>query len=202
MLFVCPACYNMFTHVLPKQFGARFDFKTKFIADYLLERIADGRLRLDHPMNRRAVVHDSCQGRILGPEFMERQRELLRAAGVTPVDSTAAREEGLCCGIAAGCNRFDPRDILRASGMAHRMARKAGAPEMAVYCGGCLLMLSLSRFALPGSLPVIHSLQYVQEAAGERPVRAQSSRALRLAMGVLLNAFPVVLSRRRFRVGE
>ena len=137
----------------------------------------------------------------MGPKFMESQRALLRAAGATPVDPEPGGEDGYCCGIAAGCSRYDPRDILKTSALAHRALRSTGAKETAVYCGGCLLTLCLSRIAVPGAPPVIHSLQYVRMAAGENPPLAQTSRALRIALGIGRNAFPALLSGRRFFLG-
>ena len=42
MLFVCPACMNMFRNVLPGQFGAEFDFDTTYIGTYLLDKVRSG----------------------------------------------------------------------------------------------------------------------------------------------------------------
>ena len=200
MVFVCPACYNMFTNILPEKFGVKFKFKTRFITDVLLEKIAQGTLRLDKPVNRTVAVHDSCHARILGPEFSKKQRELLRAAGVTPMEPNPGGADGICCGIAAGCSRYDPRDVLRVSKMAIDAARRSGAKEIAAYCGGCLLVLSGIGSVMPGGLPVLHSLQYVAMAMGEKPELKQTSRAMLISLGVARHSIPAALSKKRFKL--
>jgi Fe-S oxidoreductase len=197
MLFVCPACYNMFTHVLPEQFGARFDFRTRFLDEVLTPRLAaEGGIS---PVGRAAAIHDSCHARILGDAFLDRQRDLLRLLGVTPVESTADRLRGACCGIAAGCARQSPIDIARAALDALSTARRAVPSEVAVYCGGCHLVLSMIGQGVPGSPRVRHVLDYVREATGEGAPRA-TARARSAAAGVASRALPLLLSRKRFRI--
>ena len=197
MLFVCPACYNMFAHVLPEQFGARFSFRTRFLTDLLLERLAGA---VPRPLGLRVAVHDSCHARVLGASFLARQRDLLRVLGVTPVETGDDLARGHCCGIAAGCARQSPVDIARVAGSALRAAGRAGVDEIAVYCGGCLLVLSMVRQVVPRAPRVRHVLEYVGRAIDSPVPSRAAARARTAAWGVATHALPRLLSRGRFRI--
>jgi len=199
MVFVCPACYNMFAHEMDRLFGVRFDFEKIFIVDYLREQIRNGRLEIKHRLDRKVVVHDSCHGRLLGPDFMDGVRELLHHLGVRTVEARYAREEGFCCGIAAGAPRQSPLDPLKVALWAHREYRISGGQSVATYCTGCYLTLGMLR--PPGlGLPVTHLLELVAEATGH-PVPARLGRRTRsMLWGVATNAVPSLMSRKRFWV--
>ncbi|MBW2179686.1 MAG: (Fe-S)-binding protein [Deltaproteobacteria bacterium] len=104
MVFTCPACYNMFTTVLPEQFGATFDFKTTFFTDWFFQEIERGTFEIKQTLTGSAVIHDSCHGRILGNTFMEKQRQLLKKLGLEVKETPLNKDNGLCCGMAAGAN--------------------------------------------------------------------------------------------------
>ncbi len=78
-------------------------------------------------------------------------------------------DEGLCCGMAAGCNRYRPDDMYFAAVKELRAAAKTGADELATYCTGCHLTLAMMRWLYPTRQPVRHLLEYLQEAMGEAP---------------------------------
>jgi len=42
MVFLCPACYNMFAHVLTERFGAKFSFRCRHFADWFAEQVEQG----------------------------------------------------------------------------------------------------------------------------------------------------------------
>lgn len=197
LVFACPACFNMFRHILPEQFGARFDFRVTSFDRWLQRRLDRGALRLDHPLDGNVVVHDSCHGRVLGPDFMDRQRSLLRRCGLTVHETERNREHGLCCGIAAGANRYSLADLARTSLRAARALDRAPGDEVATYCTGCLLTLSGTRLLGPYRKPVNHTLEYLHAALGEPRPHRQSVRAAQMLAGISLHAGPQYLSRRR-----
>jgi len=198
MIFVCPACYNMFAHILPEQFGARFDFPRIFYLDYLRERMERGALTFPEPLSGKVVIHDSCQGRVLGPEFMDQVRDLLRQIGLTPVEARYAREEGLCCGIAAGAPRQSVMDLVKVSTWAHNEYGHSSGEQVATYCAGCFLTLGATGMLLPGGRPVTHLLALLAKAMG-RPVEDRlDARARALLLGIVRHALPRYLSFDRF----
>ncbi len=201
MLFNCPACLNMFARVLPGQFGARFDFDTRYLGSYLLEQVEAGNIRPEKKLATTVAVHDPCQARILGQGVMEVNRRLLERCGVKIVEMEKCGEEGLCCGAAAGANRYNPFDILSAAARLLREAKRAenkGAGEVAVYCGGCQLTLNVCRLVIPSGQPVRHVLEYVREACGEGTGNPLKKRYLAMLINILANCFPKYLSSRRF----
>ncbi len=197
MVFVCPACFNMFRNVLPRQFGARFDFRITFFDRWLQRRIHRRELTFDGSLEGRVVVHDSCHGRVLGRDFMERQRALLRRCGLTVHSAAADPDEGLCCGIAAGAARFSALDLARTSLRAARANQRADGDEVAAYCTGCVLTLGCTRLLSPYRKPVRHLLEYLHEALGEPVHRRQSTPGTRLMLNILRHSLPRYLDPRR-----
>lgn len=200
MLFVCPAGLNMFRNVLPEHFGAEFSFETMYLGDYLLKKIESGQIEIKTPLNRQVAVHDSCHGRILGDEIMETNRKLYSLMGLDIRDIQKDRAEGLCCGMAAGCRRYRPDDIYAATVKELRRARKTGAGELAVYCGGCQLTMSMVRWLYPGALPVRHMMEYLAEATGSSPRLPASMRSLHMLKNVASKTLPKLLSGKSWRI--
>jgi Fe-S oxidoreductase len=201
MLFVCPACLNMFRNVLPSLFGAEFPFEKRYLGDYLLEKARSGELETGRLPARKVAVHDSCHGRVLGDEIMATAREIYRWLGLKPVEITPDPSRGLCCGMAAGCNRYRPGDIYRASVRELRAASRTGADEIATYCGGCHLTLSLMKWLYPVRQPVRHLMEYLREARGEEvPLRTARKRSLRMLANISVKAILKMASRKTFRL--
>ncbi|MBN1532701.1 MAG: (Fe-S)-binding protein [Spirochaetes bacterium] len=201
MVFLCPACYNMFTSVLPERFGARFDFTTTHFVDYFTGALDRGDFMIRKRLRGSVVLQDSCHGRILGGDFMERQRALLVRLGLTVTEAPLNRERGLCCGMAAGCREYRGADILKGSLRALRELDRAVGDEIAVYCTGCLLTLSITRLVKPFGKRLVHTLELVRRALGEEPPRIHMKRAAALAGLIARHALPVYFSRKRFLIG-
>jgi Fe-S oxidoreductase len=206
MVFVCPACLNMFRNVLPR-FGARFDFECEYIARWLLRRLDDARIRVSRPLERAVAVHDSCHGRVLGDEIMQQTRELYARLGATVVNMKHHHEDGICCGIAAGCNRQMAQDIVRVGRRELREGVDTGTREMAIYCTGCYLILSiiknLSRRRAPSSKQrLVHTLELLAEAVGEEVPRSIEGRARKMLGNIIRAALPKMLSTKRYKIGE
>jgi Fe-S oxidoreductase len=198
MVFVCPACANMFKNVLPKKFGAKFDFKITHFADWFSDRLVSGVLLLARPLSVRVVIHDSCHARLLGAGFMERQRNLLKRLGLAVFETPGGHgAEGLCCGMAAGCAGFSGLDIARQALRAIRALSLSPADKAVTYCGGCLLAFETVRAATPTGKPVFHTLELVGAAMGEDPCHPGPEKGRALLSGILANAVPRYLSRRR-----
>ncbi len=200
MLFNCPACLNMFANVLPDQFGARFDFETKYLGTYLLEQIEAGRIYPVKKIDKKVAVHDSCHARVMSEEVMSVNRRLLEQCGMEIVEMELNREKGLCCGAAAGAKRHSLFDILFAAARALKQGKKAGASEIALYCGGCQLTLNLCRLLIPSGQPPRHVLEYVKESCGEGDYNPIKERCIRMLFNILIKCFPKYLSGRRFWV--
>jgi Fe-S oxidoreductase len=200
MVFVCPAGYNMFTTVLPEQFGARFSFRTSTFADWFMKRVARGDLSLKKRLDGEVVIQDSCHARVLGRKFMDSQRRLLEMLGLAVRETRENREDGLCCGMAAGCNSYSAFDLLRC-GMKNLLALdRAPGKEIVQYCTGCHITSSIMRIINPFGKRLTHTLEWVGLALGEERPRRNYRRALSILTGISLHALPKYLSRKRFRL--
>lgn len=202
MLFVCPACLNMFRNVLPKQFGADFPFETEYIGTYLLSELSSGSIEIGSGLKRTVTIHDSCHGRILGDEVMESSRSLLIAMGVKIREMKLNRHDGLCCGVAAGCRRFNPLDIVLCGARELLEARKTNAEELALYCAGCQITLAMCSWLIPTFQPVRHVLEYFKEASEGIAQSHCKKRTFFIMTNIIKNAFPSLLSKNRFFLDE
>ncbi len=199
MVFVCPAGYNMFRNILPRQFGARFSFRITFFSEWFHRAVRKGKLTVTRRLEGDAVIQDSCHARVLGPEFMDSQRRLLEGLGLTLRETPENREDGLCCGMAAGCNAYGAFDLLRQGMRNLRALDRAGGREIVQYCTGCLLTSSVIRAVNPFGKRLTHTLEWVGLALGERRPRRHYRRALSVLKGIVIHALPRYLSRKRFR---
>ncbi len=197
MVFVCPACLNMFQNLLPQKFGARFDFPMVFVADYLLARIESGDLPLRRPVTGTVVVHDSCHGRLRGAPLMDSVRTLLRRLGLTVVEAGHSRESGYCCGIAAGAPRQSAADVASALGRVSAEYALAKGQTVAAYCTGCAMTLGVAP-AMGLGKPVRHLLDFVADAMGRPTPDRLGGRSRALLAGVLRHSLPAYLSSKRF----
>ncbi|MCS7285741.1 MAG: (Fe-S)-binding protein [Anaerolineae bacterium] len=198
---LCTACFNMLKNVLP-QFGA--DFSSIHFSHYF-EFLLDGLKRENfgpvRPLRLKVTVQDSCHSRLLGEDFAEIPRKILNLLGVEVTEAPHNRESQLCCGIGGGFSPFaayHPFSILASARATSRDHRRVKAEATCVYCAGCLAMFSVARLADPNLRPVIHLLELVQWAIGEKPSRRQNSLALWLILGTVRHQFPLLLSRKRF----
>jgi Fe-S oxidoreductase len=200
MLFACPAGLNMFRNVLPDQFGAEFGFETEFIGNYLLKKVKAGEIEIKRKLSRSVAVHDSCHARILGGEVMDSTRELYSLLGLEIKEMKHSREEGYCCGFAAGCNRYSPTDMVLASIKELWESQKTGAKEMAIYCTACLTTMTMYRWLFPTIQPLRHMLEYLKEATEEVACHPAQRRSLRMLANITLKAFPKIPSRKTYRI--
>jgi len=200
MIIPCTAGRNMFTNVMPK-FGVKFDFEIQHMLPWLLERIEKGEIEILKPLNMTVTIQESCYGKFFGDEYMDVPRRLLEKAGVMVVEEDLCREKALCCGIGGGfsySSGYNPWDITLATIRTLRLAKKTKAQALAVYCAGCLQMLTVGQIVYPNRMPVYHILELLQIAAGEEPERRHKERARSMFKGVAINQFPKVISRKRF----
>jgi Fe-S oxidoreductase len=200
MVFICPAGYNMFTNVLPKQFGAKFPFKTTFFTDWFLNELDKGTFTIKHKLNKSVVMHDSCHARVLGDEFMDKQRILLKQLGVTIHETPKNKKHGLCCGVAAGTNRYSVFDLSIAGIKEIFTLDRASGDDIVAYCTGCLLTLSCFRLLNPFGKRLVHPLEYVREAIGEKVTRTNQKKAFWALLGIMTHALPAYLNPKRFYV--
>lgn len=201
MVFTCAACMNMISNVFPREFGIDYPFEKQFISDWLVERIDSGHINISKPINKRVLVQDSCHSKIMGAEMHNSPRRLLERIGADVVETANTRDKSLCCGIAAGCARYDLADMAGAALMRIRDSAASRVDACVTYCNGCQITLSMAGLFTPFAPPALPLLMLVREAAGEKPgYETLTPRALRILSGILINAAPLMALPGRFRM--
>jgi len=204
MIIPCTAGRNMFTNVLPK-FGLKFDFEIQHMLPWLLNRIEKGEIRITNSLNMKLTVQESCYGKFFGDEYMDVPRRLLKEMGAAVIEEDLCRQNALCCGIGGGFSyhsSYHPWDITLSTIRSLRLAGKTGAEALAVYCAGCLQMLTVGQVVYPNRMPIYHIIELLQIATGEKPERKHKQRGWTMFKGVVLNQFPKTLSRKKFSIKD
>ena len=180
VVFFCIAGFNMMQNVLPRYFGAEFDFEKVYLLDHLLQQVEKGDVKIRDRLGGTATIHDPCHARTLGPDYMDMPRRLVEEAGYRLIEMEHTREMSLCCGYGNGAGRYSPIDIIAWSIRRLREARRTGAEALVTYCATCLLYLSVARKLYPLAPPVYHILDLLQTAIGEQPALRHSDRASKM----------------------
>lgn len=188
---LCTAGLNLFTHVLP-QFGADFD-GIEFVPylKTLYEKLRSGELPIVHRFDGKTItVQDSCHAKLLEPGFDAWPRKILTLLGYEIREATHHANHAVCCGIGAGFSHdaaYRRSALIRGQRTCMKNATRPGTHAVAVYCSGCLAMLSVAKYVSWTTTPVYHILEVIQQAIGETPPRKQGALAFDFLKGTLLH---------------
>jgi Fe-S oxidoreductase/nitrate reductase gamma subunit len=137
ILTSCPHCYNTLK-VEYSQLGFSCDVVHHSV--FLQETILNGRLKFDHPLNKKLVYHDPCYlGRYSG--IYEPPREVLKSIRSLNVREMGhSRIDSLCCGAGGGWMWMDEKIGKRIN--IHRLEDVlTTSPEwIATACPFCITM--------------------------------------------------------------
>ena len=131
---------------------------------------------------------------------MEKQRHLLEKLGLEVNETQLNKDKGLCCGMAAGAKNFSVIDLIKNSLKQLITLDRSKGKQTAIYCTGCLLMLSTIRPIKPFGKKMFHFLEYIRKALGEDVTRKNISRALSIFKGITLHSVPFYFSSKKFKI--
>jgi len=165
----CPACALVWKELyagIAADRGEPYEFEVKHYSELIAPAIADGRLKLDTPVENTTVTfHDSCHmGRAQGN--YEPPRDMLKAMpGVELVEMAHHHEEALCCGSVLTLVGEKPiAPVL--GGMRLQEAVDAGASTMVALCPCCEVQLRDSALKNDIDIRVTDLARFVCESAG------------------------------------
>jgi Fe-S oxidoreductase len=96
-----PHTYNTLRNEYPKLGAPWAPEQVVHHTVFLEELLRQGRLKIAHPLGRRATYHDPCTlGRLNG--IYEEPRELIRLCGIELVEMPRNRSNSFCCGAGGG----------------------------------------------------------------------------------------------------
>jgi ferredoxin len=201
MYVFCTAGFNILSNILPRYFGARFDFEILYFYDWLLQRVDAGGTTFGHPWKGSAVVQESCHAKVLGRRYADVPRELMRRAGLEVMEMAHARELSVCCGAACGARGYNPIAMGLQSLRQWKEARESGADRMVAYCATCLLLLHMGRIIRPTRIPLYHLMEVLMQAAGEESNHELVvSRARYIFTHIMAKGAPRMISPKRVRL--
>ena len=133
----CAHCFNTLANEYPDYGGT---FEVVHHTELLSHLVTSGRL---HPMGSEAgavTYHDACYlGRHNGR--FDAPREVLGAAGATPVEMPRNREDSFCCGAGGARMWMEEGGEQRINETRFAEAEATGAETLAVACPYCFVML-------------------------------------------------------------
>jgi Fe-S oxidoreductase/nitrate reductase gamma subunit len=134
----CPHCLKTLSKEYP-QFGGNYEVVHH--SEFLVELMAQGRVKASRPLPARVTLHDSCYlSRYAG--LVDEPRDLLGAVeGLELVEMGRCREENFCCG-AGGGRMWMEEHGTRINNVRAEEALATGANVIGSACPFCLTMLS------------------------------------------------------------
>jgi len=166
MIVFCTACLNMFKNIYPAYLGRSPSFEIISVFEWLDEKIESGEIKISKPVEAKALIQDSCHSKILGREYRDLCRKLVKAAGVSIVEPDEGPGGSDCCGFAAAAAGFSPWPMYSMSTGRLRLAKQLGADYIATYCNGCALMLSMAKRLYPSPVRILPLIEALSTAAG------------------------------------
>ena len=136
----CPHCYNTLAHEY-RDFGG--DYEVVHHADFLLDLVRQGRLRLTGRVEATVTYHDSCYlGRY--NEIYDSPRQTLSSIpGLQLVEPAETRDRGMCCsaGGAQMWKEEEQGDIKLSFARTNQLV-ETGAKVIASACPFCMRMFT------------------------------------------------------------
>ncbi|MFW6113658.1 MAG: (Fe-S)-binding protein [Actinomycetota bacterium] len=201
MYVYCMAGYNNLANVLPRYFGADFDFEIIYLGDWLMQRLEEGGIAFEHAWGATSSVQDSCHAKVLGRRMQDVPRELMKRAGLQIEEMAHSRERSVCCGAACGARAYNPVHMGLQSLRQWREARDSGADMLVAYCATCLLLLHMGRIIRATRMPLYHIMEILMRASGESPPHELvASRSRYIFTRIMAKGAPRMLSRKKVRL--
>jgi hypothetical protein len=203
MVVPCLAGYHLFRYVYPEVFHVPLDLEIVSLVEWIRDRLSRGEIPVS-PINKRAVIHDSCWPKASGERLFDATRDVLRRLGIAVVEPRHTRATALCCGMCAPAARFSLMDALRASRKRLSEFENCDADMVIVDCAGCnWLFAVVNKLSFTKmTKPVYDLLEVVRMGIGETPRHRTDQRAGQIVRAMAGRLFSGYLTRGRFRIDD
>lgn len=141
VIATCPHCFHVIKNEYP-QFGG--DYEVIHHSDLIAKLLAEGKLEVDKPLDKKLTYHDSCYLGRWNRVFDGPRNSLQPALGPSGsfVELTRSREHGFCCGAGGGRMWVEEDREKRVNVNRSREIIEAGVDAVAVGCPFCKTMIS------------------------------------------------------------
>jgi len=165
------------SEILPRRFGADFDFEVVQLDDWLLGKLQSEEITLSKELKLKVTIHDNCLSKMQGGRLQEVNREIVRRTGCEIVEMEHHGERSMCCGFGAAASHFRVMDIMSSGYRRLKEIEATGADAAVIYCPACLFILSVIKEMAGCTMPFYHPVELVEMAAGGRPAHRHEERA-------------------------
>jgi len=165
------------SEILPRRFGARFNFEVEALETWLLRRLQEEKIKPLEKLDLTITVHDNCLSKMQEGRLQEVNREIIRHLGCKIIEPRHTRERSLCCGFGAAAARYRVMDIMASGYRRLKELEETGADAAVIYCPACLFVLTLIKEMAGSTMPLLHPVELVERAAGEKPMKRHERRA-------------------------
>ena len=150
MITSCAGCFKTIRNDYPKI--EKLNFEVKHTAEFLIDIIKSGQLKLKNEINMKVTYHDPCH---LGrhSSVYDAPRELLKLIpGIEIIEMDRTREKSRCCGAGGGLKSGYPDIQNEISQTRIKEAEATGATELVSACPFCYQGLQVGIQALDSKL--------------------------------------------------
>ncbi|RJP26327.1 MAG: (Fe-S)-binding protein [Actinobacteria bacterium] len=165
------------SEILPRRFGACFDFEVVSLDEWLLQKLQSEEIELKKELDLKVTVHDNCLSKMQGGRLQEVNREIVRRTGCSIVEMEHHGERSMCCGFGAAAAKFRVMDIMSSGYRRLKEIEATGADAAVIYCPACLFILSVIKEMAGCTIPFYHPVELVELVAGGVPAHRHEERA-------------------------
>ncbi len=138
ILVNCPHCFNTMTNEYP-DFGGKWEVIRA--GSLVSQLVAEGKVKINKPMDKKIVYHDSCYyGRFNGV-FEEPRSLLSHVPGAKLEEMEFNKKQGTCCGAGGGRMWVEEKAEQRVNVLRAGQALEKNPDVIATSCPYCRIMI-------------------------------------------------------------
>jgi len=137
IVFTCPSCLHIWSHVYPEVAGGELPFKLLHATELLADVIDEGKLEFREMPARRVTYHDPCDLGRKGGIFDAPRRVLEAIPGIELVEMRDNRQNSHCCGGGGNLETFHAALSQSVSDLRLAQAQEVEAQLIVSACQQC-----------------------------------------------------------------
>jgi heterodisulfide reductase subunit D len=133
----CPCCVNMMARDWPLLYGRDLPFRIRHITQFVLDGLADKKIRIQGELNERLIYHDPCY-LSRGVGIIEEPRAILRSIpGVRLLEFEHRGKDSRCCGAGGAARKVFNDNALAMGRLTVDEAVMKKADRLILNCPAC-----------------------------------------------------------------
>jgi Fe-S oxidoreductase len=138
----CGSCANFLGNIWPNYHDVKLPFEIVSVWEWLWEKVQNGEIKVERPIERKVVLTDSCYGSELGDAFFDAVRGLHRTVGMEVVELQNNRNHNLTCGVGSILRKnYDMGESMKEAQTKMGQVLDTGVGDLNCYCPGCYMQL-------------------------------------------------------------